>query len=99
MAGFVPVAVVVFFAGVFVVPEVADCDEVDGAGFEAVLAGVSCAAHGLRRSVPAAINGNKLAVSDLCIGIHCPIPREDGQTRCHRRVIALAMICWFPGFG
>lgn len=74
------VEVVVFFAGAFAAPEVLDCAELDCAGLDVVPAELSCAADEPRSSVPAAINGNNVAVSILCIGFIVPFRARDEQT-------------------
>ena len=75
VAGFA-VDVVLFFAGAFAVPDVLDCVVLDCAGLDVVPAELSCAADEPMSKVPAAIIGNKMVVNDLCIGVHCPIPRK-----------------------
>jgi len=70
------VDVVVFFAGAFAVPEVLDCAELDCAGLDVAPAELSCAEDEPMRSIPVAMHGNKVVLSSLCIGFHCPILRE-----------------------
>ena len=76
VAVLVPVVAGFLAAGVFAVPEVVDCVEVDWAGLDVVLAGVSCARAWPMSSVPAAKIGNTNVLSGFCICAYCPILKE-----------------------
>ncbi len=79
MADFVPVVVVLFFAGVFGAPEAVDCDGLDCAGFAAAPEEESCAAQEATSRI-AAMKEKKVAVSVLGIGIIVPLRGRWRQT-------------------